>query len=529
MTAGFVVSALLGMLTLYFVLAQAPAAGVFHDDGIYLATAKALAEGEGYRVLSIPGAPPQTKYPVLFPWLLSLVWRWQPSFPANLPWLRLVPLAGTVMWLILSWPLLRRLGASLRESTAIVLVTAASPWVAFLSTTLMSESVFAAILTGSLLVMTRIHQEQGTHIDGLIAGGLAGLAVLTRTAGLAPACAGLLVLALSRRWRLSALYLVGMAVLVLPWFAWVSRQDVGAGVDTYYSATNYGSWNIIANFEWPEKLDVLRLNVFGGAVALGQIWNVFVPGLYLTVLVAVVCVMSLGRGLWLARSQPAALLTAAYCAIHAAWVWPPLRFAVPVVPLLLWFGFLGIDRSRRIGCVVALALLGVGIFQLSVVTAQARDKGVVWPAETDVDAWQETSRLLSWISEETPGDAVLTGNLDPMYYLFTGRKAVRAFDINPFLLYYNVAGAPANPLGTSEDFRKRLLGIQADYLIVTPGKGFPEAVHMRSLISQLSARFTGSLLPVAGSVNSGYVVFKINRDVLGRRNEAMPTGRGGAG
>ena len=35
--------------------------GLFHDDGIYAVAAKALADGDGYRIISLPGDPAQTK------------------------------------------------------------------------------------------------------------------------------------------------------------------------------------------------------------------------------------------------------------------------------------------------------------------------------------------------------------------------------------------------------------------------------------------------------------------------------------
>jgi hypothetical protein len=55
--------------------------GVFHDDAIYTLTAKALAEGEGYRLINLPDAPPQTKYPILYPAILATVWRAAPLSP----------------------------------------------------------------------------------------------------------------------------------------------------------------------------------------------------------------------------------------------------------------------------------------------------------------------------------------------------------------------------------------------------------------------------------------------------------------
>src|SRR5580765_2906307 len=58
--------------------------GQFQDESIYLSTAKALAGGEGYKLISFPDSPGQTKYPVIYPWLLSFVWKLNPHFPANL-------------------------------------------------------------------------------------------------------------------------------------------------------------------------------------------------------------------------------------------------------------------------------------------------------------------------------------------------------------------------------------------------------------------------------------------------------------
>src|SRR5262249_4735789 len=55
--------------------------GEYHDDAIYVSTAKALAEGEGYRQTFLPGAPPQTKYPPLYPALLAGVWGFWGALP----------------------------------------------------------------------------------------------------------------------------------------------------------------------------------------------------------------------------------------------------------------------------------------------------------------------------------------------------------------------------------------------------------------------------------------------------------------
>ncbi|MBM3798106.1 MAG: hypothetical protein FJW31_29635, partial [Acidobacteria bacterium] len=66
-----------------------PHTGIYHDDAIYLVAGKSLAEGNGYRIASLPEQPYQTKYPPLYPAVLAAVWKLAPEFPGNLPWVML--------------------------------------------------------------------------------------------------------------------------------------------------------------------------------------------------------------------------------------------------------------------------------------------------------------------------------------------------------------------------------------------------------------------------------------------------------
>ena len=58
--------------------------GAYHDDAIYVITAKAIAEGDGYRLINLPDSPKQTKYPILYPFFLAAIWKCFPSFPQNI-------------------------------------------------------------------------------------------------------------------------------------------------------------------------------------------------------------------------------------------------------------------------------------------------------------------------------------------------------------------------------------------------------------------------------------------------------------
>ena len=154
MSCRWVLPVLFLLLTpVYFLTLSSPAVGTFHDDGIYLVTAKALAEEGEYAISSLPDALPQTKYPVLFPLMLAGVWWLDPNFPANVLFLKLIPFTATIVWLLLAGLLLRRLGSSRMEAGTIVLFALASPWTLYLSTSLLSDIPFAMFVTGALFLL----------------------------------------------------------------------------------------------------------------------------------------------------------------------------------------------------------------------------------------------------------------------------------------------------------------------------------------------------------------------------------------
>ena len=77
--------------------------GLFHDDGIYTVVAKALSEGDGYRIISLPGEPYQTKYPFLYSYLLSWAWSLNPQFPDNISLLNFVTVFSYFASLLLAY------------------------------------------------------------------------------------------------------------------------------------------------------------------------------------------------------------------------------------------------------------------------------------------------------------------------------------------------------------------------------------------------------------------------------------------
>ncbi len=243
--------------------------GQFHDDTIYFSSAQALAEGIGYRLPSLPGAPAATKYPVLYPWILSWVWKWFPVFPSNVKAAVWISAAFCCWFLIAAFVLLRRLpGLGDGPALLIVALCAFHPVFLLLGGGLMSDIPFGALaLTAAALADPALRPKAPIGL-AVVGGVAAGLSLLIRSAGVA-VLPGVVVVALARRaWRplgvfgVSAVAVAAAGILLagrpalLPGF---SPEGGGPGwQQTWLYYTSYvGYW----------KLNVPQASVFASVLA----------------------------------------------------------------------------------------------------------------------------------------------------------------------------------------------------------------------------------------------------------------------
>jgi hypothetical protein len=288
-------------------------------------------------------------------------------------------------------------------------------------------------------------------------------------------------------------------------------------LDPYYSASVYGAggaWNIVFSYDWPEKLVVLRRNLEYFALTPVLLWGQR-PWLLIPCLLALPLVV---RGLWLSRAHPVTWCVMLYLGILLVWVWPPSRLLVPVAPLLVWHVSLAVRGvARTIVAAAGVVLMVSASVSLLQMAHDAPTRVIGWPSQAQhQESWQRLEALYHWIRRTTPSDAVLVGDLDPAYFLYTGRTAVRTFAPDGYSSYYD-AGSRRDAAETVDVFRRRILESGAGYWIWSEGPG--RAAAHRRLRDDLSRTFPGSLSLAAGDTESGYAVHRIDRARL-----ADPTG-----
>ena len=481
-----------------------PAVGALRDDSMYVELAKALATGQGYHWLNLPGAPAATHFPPGYPAVLALLWMVAPGFPANVV---LFKLANTVFAALSAVRLARfvrrrfalsEVGAQLFALAAIVAVPMLT-----LATQVMSEPLFLLALLATLTVAEDALEEPDAGWPRLAALGLlAGAATLVRTNGVALLPAIVVALCLRRRFRQASLFALSMALVLLPWQLWVATH---ADVVPAPMRGNYASYAALLG-------DAVRVHglAFLGAVAARtsheialMLQYVVAPGMptpiRVAALVLATALASLGvRPLW--RRAPATTLAlAVYGLIVLFWPYTPARFVWCVWPFLLLLPVLGTRellawtprarqmRLTRITALGAAAVVALGYAVFNIVSYRNHS----WSAS----GYSERLRpLLVYVATKTPRDAVVATEAENTVYLYTGRRTV--------------------PLGSflaTDYLQPRASSAFADAMAVVLDRYRPAAVvvstgFLRAAVGELASR-RPTTLAVTDSFPGGGLVF----------------------
>jgi hypothetical protein len=505
--------------------------GIYHDDGVYISTAKALAEGQGYRLINLPDAPVQTKYPLLYPALLALIWKLWPAFPDNLlamQWLTLLLGAVTVGLAYLYMVRCHYFSQGIGVAATLLCTTA--PFFLFFCTTALSEIPFALLM---ILAMWRLDKAlalpAGRRSAQLVLGCLLALPFLTRPIGIVFAPVGLALLyGAGRPLRWVA---VGAAAIMLPWMfcMLIGPHWHASGVTAYY--TNYVHW--WSAFGMPSFGRVVGLNVlyiFWSSADIGLgVFNtdVFFPmwAWPLPLLAGSGMYVALLRHLRQGRVLPCFLV--AYVLVILVWPWPASRFLIPILPFLLayllsWVWNWLPQRSMLIRplclglAIVSLLLsMNVGLVYHAMTISQR----LHYPYFTRVEkppSWSSYAAVFQWIKANTQPADVLACGLDSMLYLYTQRHAFRPFVSRPVSLFY---GAHGPPLGPMEEIVAFLKAYKARYFVHLPMPGFTEEAPLSAFVRHAQEQYRGWLKPVYRGGDDRFVIFELQSD---REPAAMP-------
>jgi hypothetical protein len=432
--------------------------GIWRDDGIYVATATALAGGSGYRHEELASRPLQTKYPILYPALLATVVRATPGFPANHAWLLFPTALAAAALVTLSMGYCRAVfGLSARAVWPLGALVAASPALVAFVRYPMSELLYGALAVGALVCLDHRREaavDAKTARRWLVLGGLlVGLALLTRTIGVTLAFAAVALPLARRRFAEAGIVVVAIAACGLPWWIWQAWAAHANGpvqsallenVELSYTAWLPPAWSELARVAAHNGLRAaLGLVYFQLAAPEGFVMSALAGdgaiGLHVVAWIAVAAVT-----LGFARSLRGGVRTLhvyalAYAGAVLVWPFEPYRFLVPWTPFLLVFLFWGLwfpGYGRRVPLAVGVAVAWLFALEAGRILSSTEDRFHLRERTEALDLTEFTA-VEAWIRENTAGDDVIASAWPARVFLTTGRRGVVTWpDRDPYARYY---------------------------------------------------------------------------------------------
>lgn len=352
--------------------------GMFMDDAWYALLARSLATGQGYTLINSPTPGISPLYPPLYPLLLSVAFRLYPQFPNNILLLKAVSIVAMLLaGVVTCFYLVRYRKWQTWAALLVGIVTVLHPGLVSIATSsLMSECVFTLLQMLALVTVERCLNKKEAE-SGWLWGGLAGITCsavfLTRSMGIGLVAAALLYLLMKRMFRPATAFTVCLLLVIGSWTFYVQthkpsaaqRAEVNSYIVRPYSEqfrdrlAGDESQGQITLSDLPARVWDNLSSIAGrdvGGILLPSFYPALNQGLG-----------EYGNGLQLMLSLLACLLTVTgyvvsvrekitmaeialplSLAIIIAWPFPPYRFLLPSLPLLLLFFLRGVGVCWRL-------------------------------------------------------------------------------------------------------------------------------------------------------------------------------------
>jgi len=454
---------LLVWAALAFAMANPNIAGLYHDDGIYLTCSKSLATGQGYRIISLPEQPYQTKYPPLFSLLLVPVWWISPEFPENIRWFQSIVILCGVAFLWLSHQMVVRVFKfEPRVSLLLLALFVLNPALLSASQWILSEIPYAAVSTAALLYYEARCRSSGSapgHRLFLLAA-LSGAGYLLKAHGIVLPMALAVCILLERKWRDLTIYLASLSLFLVPWWLWASQANKGVRYSPLtqyyvgYQSTLSGSqsfehWAMIIGQNTKYLANTLDHFVLA-LIPLSQTGS-RIP---LTLMIFGVGVAMI----WRSISRAVAIYVVLFLFVVLLLPWHPDRHLLPIIPIFLGAATLAVLQAREWmsarhskflkvlqhplpRLVIWIPIAVIFISQSVQILLGLQRKHLTLLPNYDAfycreESWKGFIETNSWILRNVGTSERMASAFDPLYFLYTGRQGIRYWFHNPESYFY---------------------------------------------------------------------------------------------
>lgn len=432
-------TALLVVATLGMVHRDFPV-GVAQDDGLYVILAKAIATGQGFRFINLPGTPAGVHYPPGYPLFLAALWRFASTLDARLHLFAFANVALLGVASAATFMLARRLRLSTRAAGVCTVAGFLMPPAMWMGTALLSEPLWLALSIPWLLRAESAAKDvRATHARTWLALGLtAGIVALVRTQSVTLLVGLLAVLLVRGQWKAAVITVAGAVVMLLPWQIWVAHQgQLPPELAAKYGA--YAPW-LVEGFH-AEGIRLVTVTLRRNIVTMGGILGSMSgpPGASWVGLILLAAPVIAGARRLAKRAPVTLVMIVAHLAIILAWPFEPRRFVWTSWPFVVLWVAAGIVElhehvsqadhgSRTVAPAQRFVRLALRADTILIIAFAALTTGIIaWSGAYRVIAEGQARRIVatvSWVNRHAASGAVIATEDETAVFLYTGHRAL---------------------------------------------------------------------------------------------------------
>jgi len=445
--------------------------GMMPDDAWYVLLAKALATGQGYTLINSPSPGIVPVYPPAFPFLLSILYRLSPEFPANVWLLKSISIVAVLGTGFATWYYFVRV----RElpplpAMGIAAGTMLSPAFAFLATsTVMSECLFTLVQMAAIIAIERCVRSKKEEVwkYAIIGAALASFAFLVRSMAVGLIVAIVLYLLGNRLTRATLIFVAGVALLAGPWVMYSQAHRPTAEhkleMSNSFIISSYSDqfWDKLAGSgegkisagEIPARVGSMAADIgtqeIGGllitplfrSLNLGLAERMDAGRMLLSLLVTLIVIAGFVAAVR-EKITLVELVVPLSLLIIVLWPFPPFRFVLPLLPFAIFYAGKGVQTLLRLfgggptgDRPVSWLLFGATVWFIAVLNVITNLEYIgrrFSPRLTERPRWtrafDDIEATLQWANQNLPTPDAVASNNPALAHLFTGRKTVAYVD-----------------------------------------------------------------------------------------------------
>jgi hypothetical protein len=208
----------------------------------------------------------------------------------------------------------------------------------------------------------------------------------------------------------------------------------------------------------------------------------------------------------------------AYLGIVLVWPWPPFRFIAPVLPYLLAYSLnivtavirKGPGALKHAGVVLLCILLIVNaaaIFKDIEMTKANHYPAYMMSWGSESVKWSAYEEMFDWIKGHSNPDEAFVSGMDPMLFLYTGRRSFRPYVSRPSSMFYQ---DPTPAYGELSEVMETIKSYKAHYLVLSPMPGFSDELPYAQFVVESQKKYPGWLERVYHGKDKRFVIWRIS-------------------